>query len=83
MTILRDLLGLYIVILVLAAVFSWVRPPHPSHGFHVIDRFLYHATEPVLRPLRRIMPRASVGGMGIDFSVTIAIVLCVLLLRIL
>lgn len=54
------LLELYIWIIIIAAILSWVRPD----PYHPIVRFLYSATEPVLRPVRR---RIGIWS-GIDIS---------------
>lgn len=54
-------LWLYTWILIARAVISWVNPD----PYNPIVRFLYSATEPVLRRIRRLVP--SVAG-GIDFS---------------
>jgi YggT family protein len=51
----------YTWILIGRAVISWVNPD----PYNPIVRFLYSATEPVLRRLRRVIP--TVAG-GIDFS---------------
>ena len=56
----------YILLILIFARFilSWVRPDpyHPTWG--PIMRFVYQATEPLLAPIRNILP--STGG--IDFS---------------
>lgn len=56
----------YILLILIFArfVLSWVRPDpyHPTWG--PVMRFVYQATEPLLAPIRRLMP--STGGL--DFS---------------
>ncbi len=56
----------YVLLILIFARFilSWVRPDpyHPTWG--PILRFVYNATEPLLAPIRRLMP--STGG--VDFS---------------
>lgn len=49
----------YMWIIVIRALVSWVNPD----PWNPIVRFLYQATEPVLRPIRRRLPMS-----GIDFS---------------
>ena len=61
-------LGLYTWIIIGSAIFSWL------YAFNVINannrfvvmigEFLYKATEPALRPIRRIMP--DLGGLDIS-----------------
>ncbi len=56
----------YILLILIFArfVFSWVRPDpyHPTWG--PILRFVYQATEPLLAPIRRMLPATG----GVDFS---------------
>jgi YggT family protein len=67
-------LGIYMWVIIIAALISWVNPD----PYNPIVRFLYRATEPVLRPIRRMLGTA-LGG--IDVSPIIAI-LGILFLRI-
>ena len=60
------ILNIYIFIIVARAIISWVSPD----PYNPIVRFLYMATEPVLRYVRRVMPVVS----GIDFSPIIVMV---------
>jgi YggT family protein len=62
----------YVIALVVRALLSWVpvRPGSPVTG---ITRVLDKITEPVLRPVRRILPPIRAGGMGIDLSIIIVI----------
>jgi len=43
---------IYTFIIVIAAVISWVNPD----PYNPIVRFVYGVTEPVLRPIRKLMP---------------------------
>ncbi len=63
-TVLNFLLTAYMWIIIIAALLSWVNPD----PYNPIVRFLYGATEPVLRPIRRRLPMT-----GIDFSPLIVI----------
>ncbi len=65
------LLNIYMWVLIIAALISWVNPD----PYNPIVRFLYGITEPVLRPIRR---RLGVFG-GIDFSPLVAILAIVFL----
>jgi YggT family protein len=40
----------------------------PDSALASVYRFVYAVTEPVMGPIRRVMPGARVGGMGLDFS---------------
>ena len=69
----QDLISLYIFILIVAVILSWIPSRDASDGLVKTQRVLYKLTEPVLRPLRAIVPRTH---SGIDFS---PIVACLLL----
>ena len=66
------LLNITMWILVAQAVISWVSPD----PYNPIVRFLYSATEPILRPIRRRMPMHT---MGMDFSTIVAILIIIFL----
>lgn len=79
MTLVHDLITLYILILLASALLSWF-PTDSTHGSMATTKLiLARLTEPVLRPIRSIMPRPSVGGVGIDLSVMIAIIIFALI----
>jgi YggT family protein len=66
------LLTLYMWIIIIRAVLSWVNPD----PYNPIVRFLYQITEPVLGLVRRWIP---LRGMGIDFSPIIVLLAIVFL----
>jgi uncharacterized protein YggT (Ycf19 family) len=74
MSVVHDLISLYIWLLILAALLSWF-PARPDGGLHSLQRGLARVTDPVLYPLRQILPRPSIGGVGVDLSVFVAIIL--------
>jgi YggT family protein len=69
-------LNLYTWVLIASAIFSWL------YAFNVINsrnqfvdaigRFLYNVTEPVLRPIRRVMP--DLGGIDISPIIVLLII---------
>ncbi|MCB5230295.1 MAG: YggT family protein [Candidatus Cloacimonas sp.] len=69
---LEKLADLYILLLVIRAVLSWFSPD----PYHPLYRFLINVTEPVLSPLRSILPDT-----GIDFSPLVAILLIQVVVR--
>src|SRR4030042_3437617 len=71
--ILHIVLTIYLWIIILRAVFSWVYVP----SLYQVGRILYRLTEPVLRPLRRLVPPAKLGGL--DISPIIVVLLIVFL----
>ena len=62
-----NLLTIYMVILAARAVLSWF-PMSPGSALAPIARILVDVTEPVLAPLRRLIPQAGV----IDISFLVA-----------
>ena len=63
----------YIIVLLLRAVFSWFPPP--GGGAATIYRMLMDLTEPVLAPLRRVIPPAGM----FDLSFTVLFVFLIIL----
>jgi YggT family protein len=61
------LLQLYIVVIFVRVILSWF-PISPDSPLAAVYRFVYALTEPVLGPIRRVMPGVGVGGMGLDLS---------------
>ena len=55
------LLNIYLWIVIIRAVLSWVNPD----PYNPIVRLLYQLTEPVMAPIRRRIP---LRGGGMDFS---------------
>jgi YggT family protein len=76
------LLNLYIYLLIAAAILSWLI------AFNVINTrnqfvatvgdFLYRITEPVLRPIRNLLPNMG----GIDISPVVLILIIILIERV-
>jgi len=74
---LSELAYIYSFIIIAAAIVSWL----PVSPFHPIVKFLRSATEPVLRPLRRLIPPERTGNL--DISPVIALFLIQLAIRLL
>jgi YggT family protein len=72
----------YVIVLVARALLSWV-PARPGSPLTGVTRVLDKITEPVLRPVRRILPPIRAGGMGIDLSIIIVIVAAEILVSVL
>lgn len=72
-------LGLYTWILIASAILSWLVAFNVvntrNRVVYMIGDFLYRVTEPVLRPIRRILPNLG----GIDISPVILILLILFL----
>ena len=59
-------LGIYMWVIIIRALLSWVNPD----PYNVIVQFLYSITEPVMTRVRQLLP---MSGVGIDFSPIIVI----------
>jgi YggT family protein len=70
-------LQIYIWIVIAMAIFSWLVAFNVvntrNHGVAVIGDFLYRITEPVLRPIRNMLPNLG----GIDISPVILFLIIV------
>ena len=70
------LLTLYIYVLVAAAVMSWLvafNVVNPRNQFvAMVGEFLFRVTEPVLRPIRNVLP--NLGGLDISPIIVIVII---------
>ncbi|MBW3667774.1 MAG: YggT family protein [Actinobacteria bacterium] len=66
-TLLCQLLQLYVLLLFARIILSWF-PISPDSGLSTIFGLLYSITEPVLGPVRRMLPPVGIGGMGLDLS---------------
>lgn len=71
--ILDIVLVLYMWIIIVRALLSWVNPD----PYNPIVQFLYSVTEPVLYRIRQLLP---FSGMGIDFS-PIVVLLAIIFLQ--
>jgi YggT family protein len=71
--VLTDIVWLFIVALVARALLSWFPPAQPGTALYNIVHALDRITEPVLRPVRRILPPVRAGGMAIDLSIIVTI----------
>ena len=79
--ILRIAIDIYILILIVSAVLSWLIAfdvVNPRNRLvYLVGDFCWRATEPALRPIRRFLPNLG----GIDISPVIAILLLMLIQR--
>ncbi len=73
MRIVDSLIDLYSFVVLAAVVMSWIRMDRR----HPVARIVYNLTEPVLAPIRRVLP--PMGGM--DFSPMVLLFVLRLLAR--
>lgn len=75
--IIQTLFSLYSICLIARTFLEMVIGP-----YHSVVVFLRAITEPVLAPLRRILPVVQIGGMGLDLAPLVALILLWILERI-
>ena len=66
-TLICRLLDAYLIVMFARIILSWF-PVEPGSGLATVYGFLYSLTEPVLGPIRRVIPPMGMGGMGLDLS---------------
>jgi YggT family protein len=75
-------LSIYIWIVIAMAIFSWLVAFNVvntrNHAVAVIGDFLYRITDPVLRPIRNVMPNLG----GIDISPVILFLIIIFIQRV-
>lgn len=71
-TVLQVALNIYMWVIIIRALISWVNPD----PYNQIVRILTKMTEPALRPIRKLVPPHKVG---IDFSPLIAVLVIIFL----
>lgn len=57
--------------IIVRVVLSWIQPQPNDMRWRKVIKFIYDVTEPILGPIRRLLPRG--GILGIDISPIIAI----------
>ena len=71
-----DLLYIYLVLLFVSAVLSWlivfnvVNTRHPVVS--IVGDFLYRITEPLLKPIRNLLP--NFGGIDVSFIILFLVI---------
>lgn len=67
------LLTTYMLVIFGRILLSWF-PVAPGGLMAGVQSFAYMLTEPVLGPLRRMLPAVGFGGMGLDLSPIIVVI---------
>ena len=70
-----NILYVFIIVMLVRVIFSWISP-YPTNA---VTRLAYRITEPVLAPIRRMLPPMS----GIDLSPMVVMLGAYLLISIL
>ena len=72
MVILADIIQVYVVILIVAAVLTWF-PVTPGSPINEVRRAVATVTDPPLSLIRRVVPPIPLGGLSLDLSVILLI----------
>ncbi|HZQ28871.1 MAG TPA: YggT family protein [Acidimicrobiales bacterium] len=72
-------LQLYLYALFARIILSWF-PISPGSALAPVFSFLYTITEPVLGPVRRLLPPARMGAMALDLSPIVVLIVFQLIL---
>ena len=67
MVIICNLIGLYVLVIFVRIVLSWF-PIDPDGPIATLHGLLHLLTEPVLGPLRRVLPSVPIGQIRLDLS---------------
>jgi YggT family protein len=85
-SVLRFLLFLFFVVLLARLVLDWVqafaRDWRPKGPMLVIAETVYTVTDPPLRALRKVIPSPSLGGVRLDLSFLVLMLLTSLALNV-
>ena len=77
LSLIGNVIDLYIWVLILAVIASWLISFNvintTNRVVYVVVDFLYRATEPALRPIRRFMPNLG----GLDISPVVLVLLLI------
>lgn len=73
------LLEIYVFVLIAYSLLSWVQPAYGS-PIRRIQRGLAAVCDPVLNLVRRVLPTARIGGVGLDLSVLVVILVIQLII---
>jgi YggT family protein len=83
-SVIGSLLGLvlllFLIVLVVRAVLDWTSVLGTGgHGVNRAREITYRVTEPVIAPVRRVLPPLRIGGVQIDLAFTVVFVATVVL----
>ena len=66
----------YLICIIAYIITSWIPLPY-NVTLNRIQRFLYDVVDPYLRLFRRFIPQLRLGGLGLDLSPIIAILVLI------
>lgn len=80
MTYVAGILNIFLFFLIVRVVLSYIPSP-PGSSLAPIARFFEAVTEPVLRPVRKVVPPLRAGGAVIDLSPIIVWIVILIISR--
>jgi YggT family protein len=78
------LINLYLLVIFARIIASWaimMSPPTPGTAYAQIVDGLHKVTEPVLGPVRSVMPPVRMGATGLDLSPLVVLLVGYILVR--
>jgi YggT family protein len=75
------LFDVYLILIIAYILSSWIPLPY-NIWLNRIQRFLYDVVDPYIRIFRRFVPQLSLGGLGLDLSPIVAIIVLLALERV-
>lgn len=75
------LIQLYLLVIFVRIIMSWF-PPTPGTTYAQIFEVFDRVTDPVLAPVRAMLPPVRMGAMGLDLSPIVVFLIGTLLLRV-
>ena len=82
--VLRDVLTVYLVVLIGRMIFSWVqafaRDWRPTGVLLVVAECIFTVTDPPLKLLRRFIPTLRIGMLALDLSFLVLFIVILILL---
>ena len=74
------LLTLFIIVMIGRMIVDWaVTLQARGDGVYKVRRFAHAVTEPVISPVRRVLPPLRFGGFGLDLAFTVVFVAALIL----
>ncbi|HTU14240.1 MAG TPA: YggT family protein [Solirubrobacterales bacterium] len=73
------LFTVYIVLIFLRILLSWVPRMPDNRGLRAVVQFIYDTTDPYLNLFRRILPPVGGSGFALDLSPMIGVILLLIL----
>lgn len=81
MTFLCNLIFLYVLVVLARIILDWIQLPY-GHPVGKLRDGLAIVVDPVLRPIRLVIPPLRLGGAGLDLSPLVLLILLSLLQRV-